>query len=69
MKQSSLNMTNSLLVPEKVEPKKKVKKPSKGPKIQSPPVDMVLRYPIEVWVSAGEQFVKPESKTRKLKSQ
>ena len=28
--------------------------------IDPPPVEMVLRYPIEVWVSGGEEFVKPE---------
>ena len=37
----------------------------KGKHIEPPPVDMVLRYPIEVWVSGGEEFVKPDRKYSK----
>ena len=29
--------------------------------MEPPPVAMVLRYPVELWVSCGEGFVKPES--------
>ena len=37
------------------------KKKVKGRHIEPPPAEMVLRYPIEVWVSLGEAFVKPDS--------
>ena len=40
---------------------KKGKKKRKQPHIDPPPPDMVLKYPIEVWISSGENFVKPES--------
>ncbi len=33
-------------------------------KVEPPSVDAMLRYPIEVFVSCGEAFVKPESKIR-----
>lgn len=36
------------------------RKKAKGPYIESPPVEMVLRHPIEVWVSSGEPLIKPE---------
>ena len=42
----------------KTEKKIKVKK-EKGPFVELPPVELVLRYPIEVWMSCGEPFVKP----------
>ena len=29
-------------------------------KVEVPPIDVILRYPVEVWASAGEKFVKPE---------
>ena len=28
--------------------------------MEVPPTDVILRYPVEVWASAGEKFVKPE---------
>jgi len=28
--------------------------------MELPPLEAVLRYPIEVWASAGEAFIKPE---------
>ena len=40
---------------------KKEKRKRKQPHIDPPPPDMVLKYPIEVWISSGENFVKPES--------
>ena len=40
--------------------KEKTKKNSTGPNVEPPPTEMVLRYPIEVWASFGEPFVKPE---------
>ena len=36
-------------------------KGKKKPYIEPPPHEMVLRYPIEVWVSGGEEFIQPES--------
>ena len=43
--------------------KKKKKKSMKNlPHIEPPSIEAVLRYPIEVWVSTGENFIKPESK-------
>ena len=47
---------------EKKDKKKSKKKKRKLPKIDPPPPEMVLKYPIEVWVSTGENFIKPESK-------
>ena len=47
---------------------KKGKKKKKGPHIDPPPPEMVLKYPIEVWISSGENFVKPESKCCKCAS-
>ena len=44
--------------------KKKKKRTRKEPYVEPPSVDMVLRYPVELWVSCGEGFVKPESKNR-----
>ena len=41
----------------------------KMPRIDPPPVDMILRYPIEVWVSAGEAFVPPEGASHDTNSQ
>ena len=41
---------------------RKPDKPKKQVEIKPPPIDMILRYPIEVWVSMGEPFIKPESK-------
>jgi len=32
-------------------------------KVDPPPLEAMLRYPIEVFVSCGEAFVKPQSKT------
>lgn len=29
-------------------------------KQEPPPIDTILKYPIEVWASAGDKFVKPE---------
>ena len=46
---------------------KREKKTQKSqPHVEVPPVDMILRYPIEVWVSSGEAFCKPESEYRCL---
>ena len=28
--------------------------------VELPPLDAILRYPIEVWVSSGKNFVAPE---------
>jgi hypothetical protein len=28
--------------------------------VELPPLDSILRYPIEVWVSSGKNFVSPE---------
>ena len=39
------------------------KRPKKQPQIEVPPVDMILRYPVEVWVSSGEPFCKPDSES------
>lgn len=36
----------------------------KKPRIEPPPPDMVLKFPIEVWISSGENFVKPERESR-----
>jgi hypothetical protein len=38
-------------------------KPVARVKVEPPTVDAMLRFPIEVFVSCGEPFVKPESKT------
>lgn len=46
---------------EKTAKKSKNGDKDKGPHVEPPPIDMVLRYPIEVWVACGENFVKPES--------
>ena len=32
----------------------------KVPHVEPPPVEMILRYPIEVWVSTGDPFKKPQ---------
>ena len=29
--------------------------------VEPPPLEMALKYPVEVWISCGEDFVKPES--------
>lgn len=44
------------------QPKKARSRPSDRTKVEPPTVDEVLRFPIEVFVSCGEQFMKPESK-------
>ena len=38
-------------------------KMKKQPHVEVPPVEMILRYPVEVWVSSGEPFCKPESES------
>ncbi|XP_013404290.1 uncharacterized protein LOC106169385 isoform X2 [Lingula anatina] len=50
--------------------KPSVKNPRKGSidtdyLVQNPPLEFILRYPIEVWASAGEAFVKPEDAEEK----
>ena len=35
--------------------------PQSKVKVERPPMEDVLRYPIEVFVSAGEPFIPPES--------
>ena len=41
--------------------KKKKESKNKGPHVDLPPAELVMKYPIEVWVSCGETFKKPES--------
>ena len=36
--------------------------------VQIPPVDVILRYPIEVWVSSGPEFFPPEKVETKLEN-
>ncbi|XP_061182929.1 doublecortin domain-containing protein 1-like [Saccostrea echinata] len=36
--------------------------------VQIPPVDIILRYPIEVWVSSGQEFFPPEKVETKMEN-
>ncbi|ELU06637.1 hypothetical protein CAPTEDRAFT_220130 [Capitella teleta] len=46
---------------QRARPKSAKRKSRQGPHIDLPPVDMVLKYPIEAWISCGEAFVKPSN--------
>lgn len=60
---------NAIIIPEEekapVQQKKasasKTKGKSKKFAVEKPPAGLVLRFPMEVWVSGGEAFVRPES--------
>ena len=49
-------------VKDKDRKKKTKKKKKKGLQVDPPSTELILKYPIEVWVSSGENFIKPESK-------
>ena len=37
-------------------------KQNSAPYVEPPPLELALKYPVEVWISCGEDFVKPQSK-------
>ena len=39
-------------------------KHNSAPYVEPPPLELALKFPVEVWISCGEDFVKPQSMSR-----